>query len=767
MSAKKTARKPRTQSPSNKPGAGEYRIVLREGGGSTLVATAIDQVFYPQVLAWNRLLGSDRGLQTDRQKEEDVWRDNGRQAIIHLAKTGMVSQKEAEKFIVAAAASGIVQVESEWESEEIGWAARLFPWEAFLALATGEERKRIGRKEFLVVRVLAGGKRPTPPEGDPIFGHPGFAVSESAVLDAFDVGSEQAAIREALAGSLQPLAGRTLEELARDVAEKRPKIVHLVLSSRNGQVKFSPNDEELELPGRLARAVAAHGPEIAVFSACFTGRRLAPLAVAEGAGLALGFHGETMDASIPVFFGAFYRAWNHGADAIAALRAGLEANRTQALPADLGFITLWSAVKLIGTEETAQTTSHAVTEDTDVSSLRIGTEDLEAALPVICMLEETLNYSVLHNSRGGLFKAFAVTKVKPGKIDELEVCVRLDTGFDRPAECHFYTKLPPEADRQQDLAAGVTLPLGSQLLRQRGEILLGTVEVSIHCGERRIFHRLQSIKLLPCDEWRDDESGRHLLPSFVFPRDPAVREIISAAQPFLRALFDRPDAGFDGYQRGYSDDLKVGVEYQARAIWSALQYHWRLDYVSPPPAYTKASQRLRTPEEILRARRGTCIELSLLLASCWEHVGIFPVIFLTTGHAFAGYWSSETARVNFLKNLETLVKVCEDEAAPTPESAASEKCGAKAKEPWMFTGFHHLAVIRKEIGSGRLIAIETTYIPRQKPFAEAVETSWQMLMHEVTMDDPAGPRFDGMLDVRTARDKGVTPLAIIAHGVAS
>ncbi len=166
--------------------------------------------------------------------------------------------------------------------------------------------------------------------------------------------------------------------------------------------------------------------------------------------------------------------------------------------------------------------------------------DIESALPVICVLEETLNYSVLHNSRGGLFKVFVVTKIKEGKMDPLEVSVRFDTGLDRLAECHFFVKLPVEADRQQDLAASVTVPLGSQLLRQRGEALLGTVEVAIKCGSVQVFHKLQSIRLLPCDEWRDDETGRHLLPSFIFPRDPAVRDILTAAQPFLRTICDDP-----------------------------------------------------------------------------------------------------------------------------------------------------------------------------------------------------------------------------------
>ncbi len=187
---------------------------------------------------------------------------------------------------------------------------------------------------------------------------------------------------------------------------------------------------------------------------------------------------------------------------------------------------------------------------------------------------------------------------------------------------------------------------------------------------------------------------------------------------------------------------------QTRAIWAALQYAWRLDYVNPPPSYTKASQRLRTPEEILRARRGTCIELSLLLASCWEHVGIFPVIFLTTGHAFAGYWISEQARSNFIGGLGKMLDHASTGGSALPEKTLGGKRESSAKEPWMLAEPHHLVAIRAEVQARRLVPIESTFIPQQRSYADAVSESTKMLMGL-----PRIGEFDGMLDVQTARKR--------------
>jgi hypothetical protein len=57
-------------------------------------------------------------------------------------------------------------------------------------------------------------------------------------------------------------------------------------------------------------------------------------------------------------------------------------------------------------------------------------------------------------------------------------------------------------------------------------------------------------------------------------------------------------------------------------------------YINPPPTFTEKSQRLRTPSDIVMGKRGTCIDLTLLLAACLEYAEIYPVLFLLKDHAF-------------------------------------------------------------------------------------------------------------------------------------
>jgi hypothetical protein len=73
-----------------------------------------------------------------------------------------------------------------------------------------------------------------------------------------------------------------------------------------------------------------------------------------------------------------------------------------------------------------------------------------------------------------------------------------------------------------------------------------------------------------------------------------------------RRFADDPAAGFDGYQSVDTDqdDPSAGVDAQVRAIWTAVVNEYRLQYINPPPAYSRETQRLRTPTDIVTSNTG-------------------------------------------------------------------------------------------------------------------------------------------------------------------
>jgi hypothetical protein len=261
------------------------------------------------------------------------------------------------------------------------------------------------------------------------------------------------------------------------------------------------------------------------------------------------------------------------------------------------------------------------------------------------------------------------------------------------------------------------------------------------------------LKLLAVDEWVDTPELDAYLPSFVFPRDRAVARVIDSAQHYLMSLSDDCGAGFDGYQGvdPKAEDPFESVDLQARAIWSALSYDLPLSYINPPPTFTASSQRLRTPTDVIEGRRGTCIDLALLLAACLEYAGIYPVIFLLNDHAFPGYWRSEEVRTKFIDMSPKTVA-----ASLTTALTSREGSSLTSSKPWVFTNYTEITEL---VRNGDLVPIETVWLTQREGFWDAVDEGVSNLRSK--------REFSSLIDIQYARTNPtpVTPLPIL--GVSS
>lgn len=119
-------------------------------------------------------------------------------------------------------------------------------------------------------------------------------------------------------------------------------------------------------------------------------------------------------------------------------------------------------------------------------------------------------------------------------------------------------------------------------------------------------------------------------PPFVQPNEPAVAKLLRQAFDVLRAA-ERPDS-LEGYQ---GDKRRVWE--QAQAIWLTL-CNLDIRYINPPASFVADGQRIRTAQQVVDERLGTCLDTTLLFASCLEAIGLRPLIVLLKEHAFVGFW---------------------------------------------------------------------------------------------------------------------------------
>ena len=263
-------------------------------------------------------------------------------------------------------------------------------------------------------------------------------------------------------------------------------------------------------------------------------------------------------------------------------------------------------------------------------------------------------------------------------------------------------------DRDRDL------PLNAGYLQQLGEAVKAAVTLRVRStrpGAPILAERRLNVEVLARNEWGGGGVQPELLPAFVLPNDPAVSRVLKAAGRVL-AGSGRPD-GMDGYQ----SRSKERVYELASAIWSATTA-LRLTYAEPPASFELQGQKVRSPSAVLETGLGTCLDTALLFAAALEQAGLYPVLVLTRGHAFAGVW---------LQPQEFATLLVQDASA-----------------------------LRKRVDLRELVLFETTLAVGSRPsgFTQAQAEAGRQIAEDREAD------FVMAVDVRRARMQRIKPLAL-------
>ena len=690
--------------------------------------------------------------------------------------------------------STVIHIEVElhpWDTQDaeaarIGETASEIPWEYLISAAT----RSVGRfQPLLITRLFRNGRPPValPPPELVLF----VESAPGRLKDLYEFDDEEDRIRAAVnatgvrEGHMEILntpqlselsgharrrkweaihvsgvdtqqAGWFLEGFYKDLREHHPDRLQGVVDSsdRLCDGMLLREGREIQKPvcfGDLADALVnpAAPPYVVTLNLYYSGARTARELVKRGAHAALGFLDEIKDELAERFFQAFYWGWCRPGDGRTISNSFLEAWEAMK---DEGLhgtsIAIWMGNSVF--EEVPWLPSKAKRKNRTTANETESREDrLErfAAMPINKVLQvdfdvdDEVNYSLLHNNRE-LVSKLTLTKLVDGTLEDITVRVELCVGAQNYP--YRYTHLVLD-EVQLALAPQIKIPLTANLQRSLRERVQSTVYVKVTCCGRTAWEETRRVTLIPVDEWVDDTNNNPWLPSFVLPRDPAILEIINASRRYLIGITDDPAAGFDGYQSEAN-----AVDKQVQAIWTALVNEYRLQYINPPPAYSQQSQRLRTPSEILASKSGTCIDLALLIASCLEYIGVYPVLVLLTGHAFVGYWRSEEAH-DSLVSIETIPS-----KVPVVGDKSSREGGLPYVDPygWRLTRLN-LDEIKEYVASGDLIMLEATFLTGAYGFHDA--------MKEGRANLRSRKEFDSLLDIQLARtaDPAVTPLPII------
>lgn len=732
-------------------------------------------------------------------EQEEMRETQAEHCLAAFAQLG-VSREDLQKL----ARAHLIEVQIPYVAEHQGWEARIFPWEYMLTAATHSFRN-VEANSITVLRHLD--RRTNTPLASPRKPTRALIVESAPgrVRELFNFISEVNLVKNNL-GVDNPRVSidATGEELTAQIQRQQPDVIHLAGIDSHQATSLGILPERSEARDgyllrdvehavvcadaeQLARIVSAaqRKPLLVSCNIYNSAARLCALMVAEGAGAAIGFQDEFEDRLTELFFTNFYLAWRlTDWNLLHAFQFACEALRKEPRGLVGTGMVLWSERSLLQPLSSPETVNEPRKRRGAVSSVTETTEDRSSpslqqrvrdekrkpimqltdikdasALSGILELEiiphRQLNYSMLHNDRG-LFQKFSLTKLQPGLLTGVHIEVKLyvgsTEGFGYDAQFNL--------EESKDLCDTIRIPL----MYLAGNSLQERVHASLYVRvtwepegrtSLELYRDTHRVTLLPLDEWRDDDTDRVWLPSFVLPRDPAVGHIIDAAQRYLMALLDDSNAGFDGYQSTTGDEeLTDSVDLQVQAIWSSLLYERTLNYINPPPTYTSRSQRIRTPSDILHGKRGTCIDLALLLASCLEYIEIYPVIILLKGHAFPCYWRRYAAHRTFIEGALPA------NTASVVEAASGSTGGSGAKKPAWYvspqTDSKSYEMVVQWVRNRDIVPIETVWLTQHGSFYGAIEEGVKNLRNKQD--------FDAFIDVTLARRHGVTPIPLGVAG---
>ena len=236
-----------------------------------------------------------------------------------------------------------------------------------------------------------------------------------------------------------------------------------------------------------------------------------------------------------------------------------------------------------------------------------------------------------------------------------------------------------------------------------------TFTITISDRNGQLLQKQLPITLLAYDEWAGGDVMPEQIASFVVPNNPLISKVKVAAAQLLEKWTG--SSQLDEYQTQDRNRVRA----QVAAIYEALRSEG-IVYSAPPASFENGGQRIRMADKVLTEKLGTCVDTSLLVASCIEACGIYPILIMMKGHMMAGAWLTPTIRPQ---------TVCDDVSRLLKETAD---------------------------GNNNIVLLETTAITASESvdFEDAVKSAITRLKDE--------KNFNYFVDIHHCRLNNIRPL---------
>ena len=283
-------------------------------------------------------------------------------------------------------------------------------------------------------------------------------------------------------------------------------------------------------------------------------------------------------------------------------------------------------------------------EEQESREIRADLNCKDIGIRINCRCLHKFNYSLYQNDAHPVSN-LTIQNVSGSEIGGLVLKISSDFRFFKP----FAINLPPIPSGKPIKLNDPHIIFNSSVLASLTEAVKTFVTVEVLLDGERVGGIRNEIEVLAYNQFCNQYS---LLSSFVMPNSPIIPLLMHDAAEILKKW--GKDPSLEGYQR--KDPNRVRE--LAAAAYAAIQSK-QIAYANPPASFD--GQRIRTPDEVIGNRLGTCMDMSILYASLLEAIGLNTVLYLLDGHIFAGFWQAEdlqfSSAVLDKSNSEVLIRM--------------------------------------------------------------------------------------------------------------
>ncbi len=243
-------------------------------------------------------------------------------------------------------------------------------------------------------------------------------------------------------------------------------------------------------------------------------------------------------------------------------------------------------------------------------------------------LEETTSASLeLHGEPVAPSARIALAPHAPARLAGAVVRIALDESDAPPFEVAVEA-VEPGGSVAVD-TSGFRTPLAI-LRRSTEREAVDLVASLVDDDGRPLAHERRRLVVVPASHWSGMRRACATLAAFVTPNAPALEPVLVRASELLR---ERTGSGaLDGYLSGRAERAQRIAE----ACHDALAEHG-IAYRLAPASFEEEGQKVSMATDVIAARLGNCLDLSVTLAALFEASGLAPVLLLGPGHAIVGF----------------------------------------------------------------------------------------------------------------------------------